>query len=71
MKHKGAKAADPIRDAWIAEMEGQGLPGQELYDLVQATLAKAKAGNWIKFFGWVDIFDLAKSQIKDYRWRDK
>ena len=40
-----AKAADPIRDAWIAEMEGQGLPGQELYDLVQATLAKAKAGN--------------------------
>ena len=40
-----AKAADPIRDAWIADMEGQGLPGQELYDLVQATLAKAKAGN--------------------------
>ena len=40
-----AKAADPIRDAWIAEMEGQGLPGQELYDLVQATLAKAKASN--------------------------
>ena len=40
-----AKAADPIRDAWIADMENQGLPGQELYDLVQKTLAKAKAGN--------------------------
>tara|TARA_B100000123_G_scaffold73380_1_gene52605 strand:- start:2187 stop:2354 length:168 start_codon:yes stop_codon:yes gene_type:complete len=40
-----AKAADPIRDAWIADMEKQGLPGQELYDLVQSTLAKAKAGN--------------------------
>ena len=40
-----AKAADPIRDAWIADMEKQGLLGQELYDLVQSTLAKAKAGN--------------------------
>ena len=40
-----AKAADPIRDAWIADMEKQGLPGQELDDLVQSTLAKAKAGN--------------------------
>ena len=40
-----AKAADPIRDAWIADMEKQGLPGQELYDFVQSTLAKAKAGN--------------------------
>ena len=40
-----AKAADPIRDAWIADMEKQGFPGQELYDLVQSTLAKAKAGN--------------------------
>jgi TRAP-type C4-dicarboxylate transport system substrate-binding protein len=40
-----AKAADPIRDAWIADMEAQGLPGQELYDLVMSTLAKAKAAN--------------------------
>ena len=38
-----AKAADPIRDAWIADMEKQGLPGQERYDLVQSTLAQAKA----------------------------
>ena len=40
-----AKAADPIRDAWIADMEAQGLPGQELYDLVMSTLAEAKATN--------------------------
>ena len=33
------KAADPARDAWIADMESQGLPGQELYDLVVKTLA--------------------------------
>ena len=40
-----AKAADPIRDAWIADMEAQGLPGQELYDLVAKTLADAKSGS--------------------------
>ena len=40
-----AKAADPIRDAWIADMEGQGLPGQELYDLVVKTLADHRASN--------------------------
>ena len=40
-----ARAADPIRDAWIADMEAQGLPGQELYDLVMSTLAEAKAAN--------------------------
>ena len=40
-----AKAADPIRDTWIADMEAQGLPGQELYDLVMSTLAEAKAVN--------------------------
>ena len=34
-----AKAANPIRDEWIADMTEQGLPGQELYDLVTATLA--------------------------------
>ncbi|MEM6729178.1 MAG: TRAP transporter substrate-binding protein DctP, partial [Pseudomonadota bacterium] len=31
-------AADPIREQWIADMEAQGLPGQELYDLVVTTL---------------------------------
>ncbi|KIN60505.1 TRAP dicarboxylate transporter-DctP subunit [Sulfitobacter noctilucae] len=40
-----ATAAAPARDAWIADMEAQGLPGQELYDLVVKTLADAKAGN--------------------------
>ena len=34
------KAADPIREQWIKDMEAQGLPGQELYDLVQTTLGK-------------------------------
>ncbi len=40
-----AKAADPIRDAWIADMEAQGLPGQELYELVVKTLADHRASN--------------------------
>ena len=40
-----AKAADPIRESWIADIEGQGLPGQELYDLVQSTLKDAKMSN--------------------------
>ena len=40
-----AKAADPIRVEWIADMEAQGLPGQELYDLVVKTLAEAQSGN--------------------------
>ncbi len=40
-----AAAADPIRDAWIKDMEAQGLPGQELYDLVVKTLAEAKSGS--------------------------
>ena len=39
------KAADPIRDKWIADMEAQGIPGQELYDLVVKTLADAKSGS--------------------------
>lgn len=38
-------AADPARDAWIADMESQGLPGQELHDLVVKTLADAKGGS--------------------------
>lgn len=39
------KAADPIRDQWIADMEAQGLPGQELYDLVMAKLTEVRAAN--------------------------
>ena len=38
-------AADPVRDAWIADMEAQGLPGQELYDLVIETLTDFRASN--------------------------
>jgi len=38
-------AAGPIRDAWIADMTAQGLPAQELYDLVQDTLKKTRMGN--------------------------
>ncbi len=34
------EAASPISDQWIADMEAQGIPGQELYDLVQETLEK-------------------------------
>jgi len=32
-------AADPIREAWIKDMNARALPGQELYDLVMKTLA--------------------------------
>ena len=39
------KAADPIREAWIADMESQGLPGQELYDLVMSTLKEKRKSN--------------------------
>jgi TRAP-type C4-dicarboxylate transport system substrate-binding protein len=38
------KAAAPARDAWIQSMESQGLPGQELYDLVTKTLTDAQNG---------------------------
>ena len=38
-------AADPIRDQWIKDMEAQGIPGQELYDLVQQTLEEQRASN--------------------------
>ena len=31
--------AAPVLTDWIADMDSRGLPGQELYDLVQATLA--------------------------------
>ena len=37
-----AAAADPIREAWIADMTAQGLPAQELYDLVMTTLASTR-----------------------------
>ncbi len=40
-----AKAADPIREAWIKDMTAKGLPAQELYDLVQTTLADARSGS--------------------------
>lgn len=40
-----AKAADPIRDEWIKDMTAQGLPAQELYDLVMDTLKKTRMSN--------------------------
>ena len=40
-----AKAADPIREQWIKDMEAQGLPGQELYDLVVKTLTDHRGGS--------------------------
>ena len=40
-----AKAADPIREQWLKDMEAQGIPGQELYDLVMTTLENTRAGN--------------------------
>ncbi|MEP6269058.1 MAG: C4-dicarboxylate TRAP transporter substrate-binding protein [Paracoccaceae bacterium] len=39
------KAADPIREAWIKDMEAQGLPGQDLYDLVVKALADHRSGS--------------------------
>ena len=38
-------AADPIREAWIADMTAQGLPAQELYDLVMTTLQEQRTSN--------------------------
>lgn len=35
-------AADPIREQWIKDMSKQGLPGQELYELVLDTLKKER-----------------------------
>ncbi len=37
-----SKAADPIRAEWIASMEAQGVPGQELYDLTQEVLRSCR-----------------------------
>ncbi|MEO0329184.1 MAG: C4-dicarboxylate TRAP transporter substrate-binding protein [Pseudomonadota bacterium] len=39
-----AKAADPVREAWMAKMKEAGVPGEELYKLVVETL-KAKQGS--------------------------
>ncbi|WP_136442132.1 TRAP transporter substrate-binding protein DctP [Pacificoceanicola onchidii] len=38
-------AGQPIHDAWIADMSAQGLPAQELYDLVFSTLDTVRASN--------------------------
>ncbi|MBL4768650.1 MAG: C4-dicarboxylate TRAP transporter substrate-binding protein [Rhodobacteraceae bacterium] len=38
-------AADPIREQWIADMTAQGIPAQELYDLVMDTLKKHRMSN--------------------------
>ena len=35
-------AADPIREQWIKDMEAQGIPGQELYELVMKTLEEQR-----------------------------
>ena len=39
-----AAAADPIREQWLADMSAQGLPAQELYDLVMTTLEETRGG---------------------------
>ncbi|MEM7290215.1 MAG: C4-dicarboxylate ABC transporter substrate-binding protein, partial [Pseudomonadota bacterium] len=33
-----AKAADPVREKWMADMKAAGVPGEELYKLVKETL---------------------------------
>ncbi len=38
-------AGKPIHDAWLADMAAQGLPAQELYDLVFSTLEKQRMSN--------------------------
>jgi len=40
-----AEQAAPIHRAWIDDMTARGMPAQDLYDLVQATLAEMRAGN--------------------------
>ena len=39
------KAGTPLHNEWIEQMSAQGLPAQELYDLVMETLEKAKMSN--------------------------
>ncbi len=38
-------AAGPVREAWLADMSAQGLPAQELLDLVNETLEKKRMAN--------------------------
>ncbi|MCM2560929.1 C4-dicarboxylate TRAP transporter substrate-binding protein [Lutimaribacter sp. EGI FJ00015] len=38
-------AGQPIHDKWIADMSAQGMPAQELYDLVFKTLEEHRASN--------------------------
>ena len=38
-------AGEPIQQQWIDEMSAQGLPAQELFDLVQSTLEQSRASN--------------------------
>ena len=40
-----AIGGEPIQQQWIKDMEAQGIPGQELYDLVMKTLDEAKSGS--------------------------
>lgn len=42
---KFKKVAQPIHEQWIKDMTAQGLPAQELYDLVQTTIADSKKMN--------------------------
>ncbi|MGF1502641.1 MAG: C4-dicarboxylate TRAP transporter substrate-binding protein [Paracoccaceae bacterium] len=37
-----AQAATPIRTKWFEDMEAQGIPGEELYNLVKETLAEVR-----------------------------
>ena len=34
------RVAGPAAEAWVADAEGRGLPGQELYDLVSGMAAE-------------------------------
>ncbi len=40
-----AAAADPIREKWLTDMAAQGLPAQELFDLVMTTLEETRGGS--------------------------
>lgn len=40
-----AAVAEPIQTQWVEEMSAQGLPAQELLDLVNSTLTDAKSGS--------------------------
>ena len=37
-----AAGGEPIQQQWIKDMEAQGIPGQELFDLVKSTLASMR-----------------------------